>query len=133
MRTEESMAALAAIHSSPGSGIEFVPEPGANPGSGTDDDDWFYAVAVAVFGNKETGGLLHLATGWPRTSCYAFVAKEREQRRKPSPQFLRILFRSDHGRPFRDAFMAGCEAAWWVEEQRAADVGRKVIALVERK
>lgn len=91
------------------------------PGRGTEcSDDWFYAVAIAVFGDKETGGLLHLATGWPRTSCYAFVARDPDQRRKPSPEFLRILFRSEHGQPFHDAFMHGSTARWWLDRQRDA-------------
>jgi hypothetical protein len=125
-------AADAAISSAPGSGIEAVPEAGPNPGTGI-DDDWFYNCAVTVFGSKETGQLLHLATGWPRTSCYAMVARDADQRRKPNPDFLRILFRSDHGAPFHAAFMHGCGAPWWCEDQRARDVGRDVIARVERK
>lgn len=112
-----SSAARAAISSAPESGIDPVPDPGPNSGSGT--DDWFYDCAVAVFGAKETGLHLHLATGWPRTSCYAFVARDPDQRRKPSPEFLRILFRSDHGQPFHDAFMHGCTARWWLDHQRS--------------
>lgn len=131
MRAVESTSAIRAIHSSPGNGMDGAPEAGANPGNGT-DDDWFYNCAVAVFGRKETGQLLHLATAWPRTSCYAMVARDAEQRRKPSSEFLRMLFRSDHGAPFHDAFMHGCDAAWWRERQRAADIGRDVIARVER-
>lgn len=134
--------ASAAISAAPGTGIipvpepepnpgTGVPEPGANPGSGT--DDWFYDAALAVFGKKEAGWHLHLATGWPRTSCYAFVARDAEQRRKPPVHFLRILFHSEHGRPFFLAFMHGCSAAWWCEFQRAHDVGRDVIARVERE
>lgn len=111
------LAVQAAISSSPGSGIDAVPEAGLNPGSGT-DDDWFYNVAVTVFGGKETGLHLHLATDWPRTSCYAFVAREPSQRRKPPVEFLRILFRSAHGQPFHAAFMHGCEAPWWADLQR---------------
>lgn len=133
MSSVESIGAERAISVGPGNGIDPSPEAGANPGTGTDDDDWFYAVAVGVFGLTETGLQLHYATGWPRTSCYAFVARAPEQRRKPSPQFLRILFRSDHGKPFHDAFMEGCTARWWTEDQRAVEVGRGVIALVERR
>lgn len=124
-------AGSSAICSSPGTGIDLVPETGANPGSGS--DDWFYEVAVAVFGRKDTGHLLHLATGWPRTSCYAFVARDPEQRRKLPEEFLRILFRSDHGAPFHDAFMSGGTSKWWSDHQRAHDVGRDVIARVERR
>lgn len=126
----ESISGGVAISVGPGNGIDPVPEAGANPGTGT--DDWFYDCAVAVFG-KEPGQQLHLATGWPRTSCYAFVARDPAQRRKLHPDFLRILFRSDHGKPFRDAFMHGCEAEWWVDEQEAVGVGRDVIARVMRK
>jgi hypothetical protein len=114
------------ISSTPACGMDAVPETGPNPGCGT--DDWFYPVAVAVFGTKETGQLLHLATGWPRTSCYAFVARDPDQRRKPAPDFLRILFRSEHGRPFFLAFMDGSDAAWWRDHQRSirlADVAAR--------
>lgn len=117
----------AAIYSSPGTGIDPVPEPGAIPGSGI--DDWFYGVAVAIFGDKETGHLLHLATGWPRTSCYAFVARDPDQRRKPSPEFLRILFRSDHGRPFFRAFMHGSDARWWRDLERAERIAAQIDGL----
>ena len=73
MASLESKAAIASSKPAPACRIEPVPEPGPNPESGT--DDWFYDCAVSVFGSKETGQLLHLATGWPRTSCYAFVAR----------------------------------------------------------
>lgn len=86
-----------------------------------------------MFGAKETGLHLHLATGWPRTSCYAFMARDPDQRRKPSPEFLRILFRSDHGEPFFLAFMHGCDAKWWREYERARAVGCGVISMVERR
>lgn len=127
----ESIGAGVAIDAGSESGIALSPEAGPNPECGT--DDWFVLCAWAVFGRTDTGMQLHLATGWPRTSCYAFVAKDPEQRRKPNSDFLRILFRSNHGKPFRDAFMEGCTADWWSEEQRAADVGRDVIARVMRK
>jgi hypothetical protein len=116
-----------AISIGPGTGIDPVPEAGANPGNGI-DDDWFYPVAIDVFGSKDTGNLIHLATGWPRTSCYAFVAREPSQRRKPSPEFLRILFRSNHGQPFHAAFMHGCEAQWWRDLQDERKIGSAALA-----
>lgn len=129
MSLQESNSVAPSIIPAPNSGHGVsgselsIPEParpdaGSNPGSGTADEDWFFNVAVAVFGRTETGMQLHLATGWPRTSCYAFVARERDQRRKPSPEFLRILFRSEHGAPFHDAFMSGSKARWWLDRQR---------------
>jgi hypothetical protein len=106
------------ISPAPTSGIDRVPEVGPNPESGT--SDWFYDCCVAVFGKIEIGQQLHLATGWPRTNCYAMVARDPEQRRKPNPEFLRVLFHSDHGGPFHDAFMAGCNASWWRDRERNA-------------
>jgi hypothetical protein len=133
-----SKAQIAAINAAPESGIDRRPESGLRiempvPEAGAKgSDDWFYGCATAVFGNKETGQLLHLATGWPRTSCYAFVTRDPGQRRKPPVEFLRILFRSDHGAPFHDAFMDGCNAAWWLDREREAEVGRKVLAITDR-
>lgn len=112
------------ICSTSGNGIDAVPEPGAILGNGT--DDWFYGVAVTVFGTKETGAHLHLATGWPRTSCYAFVARDPDQRRKPPSEFLRILFCSDHGQPFFNAFMHGSNADWWGSMQRALRIAAQI-------
>lgn len=133
MRAELPTKRSPSIIPAPKSGIDDVPETGANPGNGISDDDWFMPVALAVFGGKEAGLHLHLATRWPRTSCYAFVARDPDQRRKPPVQFLRILFRSDHGAPFLRAFMRGCDAKWWIEHERAHDVGRDVISRVEHK
>lgn len=124
------VAASAAIEAGPENGIIRVPEPGANPGNGTDDEfDWFYDVAVAVFGSKETGYHLHLASGWPRTSCYAFVARDPEQRRKVNVEFLRVLFRSEHGQPFFRAFMHGSEARWFKDLERAERIADAVAAV----
>lgn len=133
MSSVESKLSVASRIFAPANGIGPVPEAGPNPGSGIDDDDWFYGAAVTVFGSKDTGQHLHLATGWPRTSCYAFVARDPEQRRKVPSEFLRVLFRSPHGAPFHRAFMHGCTARWFLDQQRCADIGGNVLALVERK
>lgn len=111
----------------PENGTRSIPEAGANPGNGT--DDWFYRCAVTVFGAKETGQLLHLATGWPRASCYAFVARDPLQRRKPNPEFLRVLFQSAHGEPFHNAFMHGSTAPWWLNQQRQLRNASKIDGL----
>lgn len=128
MRSMSPTAGEAAISPGPGTRILVVPDLGPNPGSGT--GDWFYDCAVAVFGESDTGRQLHLATGWARTSCYEFVARDPDRRRRPSPEFLRILLRSDHGRPFFNALMHGSDAAWWDDlqncERRAADAERFV-------
>src|SRR5262249_53122287 len=118
--------AVASRKHTPGSGTEPVPEARANLGTGT-DDDWFYQCAIGVFGAKETGQLLHLATGWPRASCYAFVARDAAQRRKPNHEFLRVLFRSHHGKPFFIAFMHGCEAQWWLDLQAEQDRAARIV------
>jgi hypothetical protein len=114
----------------PGSGSEtpdIGTKNGITPTSGTDENDWFYNVAQGVLG-KDAGLHLHLITGYPRTSCYAYVAHNAEQRRRPPDHFLRKLFHSEQGEPFRDAFMRGCEAKWWVEEQRYTNFGREMAA-----
>lgn len=113
--------------SGPGNGTALVPETGANPGSGTgDDNDWFVEVATGIYG-KEAGYQLHLATGWPRTSCYAFVANDPDARRKIPTAFLHRVFNLPIGKPFYDAFMRGCTAQWWRDDERARRIGVCVI------
>jgi hypothetical protein len=85
--------------------------------------EWFYAAARRLLG-KDAGYALHLLTGYPASSCYAYVAKDSLKRRRPPEHFLRTLFHSNEGEQFHAAFMAGCP--WWRELQRDAALGRKV-------
>jgi hypothetical protein len=127
-----SKAQLAAINATPATGIDSIPEAGLNPECGTDDEEhWFFNVCVAVFGPKETGWHLHHVTGWPRTSCYAMVARDPEQRRKPPAEFLRLLFRTPQGAPFHAAYMHGNVAKWWLDREREADVGRQILQITD--
>lgn len=79
--------------------------------------DWFYDVCLAICGRKDPGYRLHLFTDWPLPSCRKFVAHDPSGRRKPPAELLRALFRSRHGEPFFNAFMADCVAPWFLEWQ----------------
>jgi len=94
----------------------------------SESDDWFVFAAWTILGTKDAGSQLNLITGWPLSSCYAFTAKDPNKRRRPSPEFLRRLFRTEHGAPFHAAFMSGCNAAWWIEREAAEDRARKAEA-----
>lgn len=93
---------------------------------GSEDPEWFYDVARDVLG-KDAGLHLHYITGYPESSCYAYTARDATKRRRPPEHFLRKLFHAPQGKPFHAAFMHGCAAQWWLEQQRAAEVGRKVL------
>lgn len=95
---------------------------------GCESDDWFVFAAWTILGTKDAGAQLNLITGWPLSSCYAFTAKDPNKRRRPSPEFLRLLFRSEHGAPFHAAFMHGCKACWWLDREAAEDRARKAEA-----
>lgn len=92
--------------------------------------DWFYEAACDICGRKDAGYQLHLFTGWPLSSCRKFVAHDPAHRRRASPEFLRVLFRSKHGRPFWNAFMHGCDAEWYADlvrsEERAQQAEQKL-------
>lgn len=94
----------------------------------SESDDWFVFAAWTILGTKDAGSQLNLITGWPLSSCYAFTAKDPKKRRRPSEEFLRLLFRTEQGAPFHAAFMSGCSASWWLDLQAAEDRARKVEA-----
>lgn len=100
------------------------------PASGSDPDEWLYEAAQVLLG-KDAGLHLHYLTGYPPTSCYAYVAKNRAKRRRQPDHFTRKLIHSPQGEPFFRAFMAGCDAPWWIELQHAASVGRKVLDITK--
>ena len=95
--------------------------------SGSDPDAWFYEAARDLLG-KDAGLHLHYATGVPERSCYRYASGEREV----PVLMLRAILHSDQGAPFLAALMHGCAAQWWIEFQNDADVGRDVIAIVNR-
>lgn len=90
--------------------------------------EWFYAAAQHLLG-KDAGYALHRLTGYPASSCYAYVAHDPRRRRRPPEHFLRVLFHLDEGEPFHAAYMDGC--TWWSRRQRDAKLGRKLRALRE--
>ena len=98
----------------------------------TENEDWFAPVAWEILG-KEAGLHLHYITGWPLSSCYAFVAKDAEKRRKLHHQFLRALLHSDQGEPFHTALMDGCTAPWWLEMQHQRRVGAAAIVEITKR
>lgn len=102
--------------------------PPVQTGSQSDSESWFVAAVRTICG-KDAGLHLHRITGFPERSCYRYAAGDRE----PPADFLRALFRSPQGAPFLAAFMHGCEAGWWRDHQRAHDIGRDIIAKVERR
>lgn len=100
---------------------------GGQPDS--ESSQWFVAAVRTIIG-KDAGLHLHHITGYPERSCYRYASGERH----PPSDFLRILFRSDHGLPFFLAFMHGSEARWWKDHQRAlklADAAERFAREVE--
>jgi hypothetical protein len=118
------------------SGSDAFPEPEIFSESGSEDRGWFYDAALQICGTKDPGYQLHLFTGWPLTSCRYFMLRDADQRRKPSPEFLRILIRSRHGEPFFRAFMHGCDARWFTDlvrsEERARDAEQSLRVIHEQ-
>lgn len=95
-----------------------IPAPESNSGitlasESENENEWFFKVAHEVFG-KDAGLHLHLLTGYPQSSCYAYVAKDKAKRRRPPEHFLRVLFKTEEGESFHTAFMRGNESAWWL-------------------
>lgn len=96
--------------------------------SGSDDDDWFYDSAQHLLG-KDAGLHLHYITGEPQSTCYAYVARDSEKRRKISSYFLRKLLHSEQGEPWLCALMHGCRAAWWLNREHIIQRERRLDAL----
>lgn len=120
-------AGNAAITATPAIGSEF----GNTLTSGSDRDSWFYNAAQGLLGDKDTGLHLHYLTGYPQSSCYAYVAKNPEKRRPPPEHLLWVIFRSDQGEPWVRAFMAGCTAKWWLGWMDIEQRERKLRALAQ--
>jgi hypothetical protein len=81
--------------------------------------EWLYLAAQSLLG-KDAGYGLHLLTGYPESSCYAYVASDPAKRRRPPEHFIRKICHTEEG--FYLAFMQGCVAPWWIlREQDRAD------------
>lgn len=129
MRNQSPTVGVATINGTLACESENRPDPipaTVTLGSESNPHEWFYEAAHRLLG-KDAGLHLHYLTGYPQSSCYAYVARNERQRRRPPEHFLRVLFRRPEGREFHAAFMAGC--AWWIELQADADYGRRVLAL----
>lgn len=121
----------AATNATPANGSEHTPAEPARPSTlarGSDRHEWFYTAACSLLG-KDPGLQLHLLTGYPVSSCSAYVHNEWSKRRRPPEHFIRAVCHLHDERGFFDAFMAECAAPWWLDLNRHADIGRKVLDL----
>lgn len=115
-----------------GRAIPATPEPESETSNTlASGNEWFYEAATEILGG-EAGLQLHYITGYPASSCYAYVAHDSAKRRRPPEHFFRTLFSKDQGEPFFNAFMASCKARWWSEREYATAVGQQVLAIIEK-
>lgn len=77
--------------------------------------EWFYRAARSLLGT-DAGYGLHILTGYPESSCYAYVARDPAKRRRPPEHFIRKLCHVDEG--FYLAYMRDCRAPWWLEREQ---------------
>lgn len=94
--------------------------------SDSGDGEWLAQAAQHLLG-KDAGLHLHYITGYPESSCYKYVAKDKDKRRSPPEHFLRALFHSPQGEPFFLAFMEGCRAEWFDDLKRA----RRIVSAID--
>lgn len=91
--------------------------------SAVDDQDWFSEAARRLYTQKP-GTVLHTITSLgDERLCQRYASGEV----RPPAYFLRALQRSDHGRQWSAIVLDG--VAWWIELNRSADIGRKVLDL----
>lgn len=91
--------------------------------SAVDDQDWFSAAAKRLYEHKP-GTVLHTITSLgDERLCQRYAAGDV----RPPAYFLRALQRSGHGLQWSAIVLDG--VAWWLELNRAADIGRKVLDL----
>ncbi len=95
-----------------------------------DECGWFSALARSVLGGNKPGTALHYITGVDERSCQRYV-KTRDGV-EPKAYFLRLILHSKQGAPFFAALMHGCTAPWWLDLQREAEIGRKVLEITKR-
>src|SRR5262249_26317843 len=106
---------------------------GTSPLAGESDNphEWLYNAARKELG-PDAGLQLSIITGYPESSCYAYMAKDAQKRRRPPGHFERAVIHSREGAPFFIAYMRNCDAPWWRDFVRAADLGRKVLELTKQ-
>lgn len=114
--------------------------PGSGKASADDGDDpsfalasenpheWFFVAARRLLG-KDAGYALHKLTGYPASSCYAYVARDPIKRRRPPEHFIRTLIHHQEGGPFLRAFMRGCTAPHWLAIERAERIVAQLDAI----
>lgn len=107
----------------------FAAEVSTDGTSAVDDENWFSEAAQGIYEHKPGTQLHQITTLGDERLCQRYAAGHV----KPPAYFLRALLRGKHGRQWLRATMAGCQEQWWLDFQRAAEVGRDVIARVERK
>lgn len=113
---------------------EIGSDSGFAPACESDPDEWFYEAARDLLGVKDTGQLLHITSGHPLSSCYAYTTENAAKRRRPPDHLVRQLIHSDHGEPWHRAYMAGCRAKWWTEresERRLAELASSIFAQLQ--
>jgi hypothetical protein len=88
-----------------------------HPGNGFDPDEWFCPAAITILG-KQAGLQLHLLTGYPLSSCGYYLARDSDKRRPAPDHLVRKLIHSEQGEPWHRAYMHGCKAQWWLNQQR---------------
>lgn len=91
----------------------------------SESDAWFFNAAHDLLG-KDAGLGLHVLTSYPQSTCYAYVAKNPESRRPPPEHMLRTLIYPDTGEPWFWAFMAPCQAQWWLDIKHAVAIKRAI-------
>lgn len=106
-----SRAAAAAIEAA----LASESEKSITLGAESNPHEWFYRAACALLG-KDAGYALHKLTGYPESSCYAYVAENPAKRRRAPEHFIRKICHLHEG--FYLAFMEGCEAPWWQTRER---------------
>lgn len=106
-----SRAAAAAIEAT----LASESETSLTLGGESNPHEWFYRAACALLG-KDAGYALHKLTGYPESSCYAYVAENPAKRRRPPEHLIRRICHIHEG--FYLAFMQDCEAPWWQTRER---------------
>lgn len=90
-------------------------EKSATLASESNPHEWFYRAACGLLG-KDAGYALHKLTGYPESSCYAYVAENPAKRRRAPEHFIRKICHLHEG--FYLAFMQGCDTPWWLSRER---------------
>ena len=103
-----------------------VCEPGTYDTSVCDDGEWFPRAARILLAPKP-GLVLHLLTDCGERNGDRYASGDV----KVPSYIVRQLLRGEHGEAWLNAIMEGARPPWWIEHQRALDIGRKVLALVK--